>query len=1351
MVRFILQSPRSVSLLHRLSRVFIFSALIFFSALPAQVPRPDSTLVTECTLWKEIVQNGTQRRVEVGKLHLVLGPNSVSGQFSAEYQAGGGTFRFSGSFGNGKYGSKLSSGQFGNIVVMEDLERKNGFAASGEYTATFEPAPGAGSGKVPEIRHHMCIFEIAGYQQPVWDGLITSDPTIDEGTPRPRHRCPGHIDCHFWFTGPKPLITAEKQPAPPVKPACDLERELGLLKEAIDKVPALESEAMNTASELAAQQRLVDHYRLLISEAMDEWTRSGSSGVIETGEWTEARLLEAADRLAPTIRDARQQYEQLSREQDRIIGDVTGKYRSLAVDLQKKAGELECPDVRKAFFSLWTYVGDSWDRAEIQMFLASGQREKFRSLARERLEKNKDVAEIHWLLGQDYLRNGEVAPALFSLRQVDKMVSGLMQQYPQNRIPRELSEVRETLEKSLKVLEVTFMETVDRKALGEAATVRALLEEELELGENGGLWDLLTRGLATSYAGFGYPGAGRSNIEKRAREAGYIMEEAAAQHAGFSIIKRLRSKDHLLSEIKAADRATLVRWVAAGFGGRILTDRQSENMLDLIAQGFRNPDMVRLMSGTLEEFEIYQGRPYYNSEQFSRSWTESVTDFATNPLMVFGIFAPFAKLGSVGKVAAELLATGRTTNAEAAASETFLQFMSRTFQVPRLLSQTTSSNTMLARQIHAAIEWNREASLLKKLFVSGLVQTGAVEVATAVGGLPGRVVAEVLTGLGATDLDEAVKILRNSGVSGNVATELAQSLRKAMDESALLRTQAQVVAHRNHLAQLIGQFGEKTAIPDAIKSELQQAAQRLDDLVRAQADNAAGDLMNLQLKQLDLTSRGCKALASGDIATARFLTSIIDDADAEIVQASRKLQDAIQIAEASTPLKASMTMVPEITGETAKTTATAADKAGKHVSAVLSQHTEFYRAADDAFKEGISKRDVSAALAYYRAALTTLDGRLEEAVASGNAGQVRNALRDLRLAIESHAIVRDVNEALPHIKPFGKLAEDAVVREFSPKETAAIQTEIEGLFEKVRANPGIFDEVMPPMTTSAGEQTLDKPRRLVANGERFLIKDFTENIEKAKTELIASRLANKLKIDSPGCAVISWVDGAGKNRCVLIQRLVPDASDLGKIDRGTALAIKKHVAEDRAVAMLLGDHDRRSRNFLVTMDGRVYGIDRGESSLFETTFVKWGSGSGDQVKTEIIASLEFRHKTYRTLMEDRWPIMEAIDRLITPTDMNDVLNRIESIGESDIQDILKGIFAEGSTEYLKVQTVLLTRKGEVRRLLMAPFQSAPRLEQQEEDVSVQKDNCQNLTIVRSRAAFSDPATAHQAAPEPIAA
>lgn len=1109
---------------------------------------------------------------------------------------------------------------------------------------------------------------------------------------------------------------AAETPVPPtVKPACDMDSELGLLKQAIDKVIALESEAMNAASELAVQHHLIERTSLLIKEAVEEWTHPPERSVFATPEQSDVGRLVIADR----IREARQSHERIYRDQDRIIGKITGQYRVLAVHLQKKAHDLECPDVRKAFFSLWTYVGDSWDRAEIQMYFVSGQREKFRALARERLGKKKDEGEIHWLLGQDYLRTGEIAPALYSYREVEKMLKVMMARFPQGKVPKELSDVGVNIENSLRLLEVAFMETVDRKVLGEAAAVRALLEEELGLVEGGGLWDILNMGLAGSYAGFGW-GTGRSMVERRAREAGYIMEEAAAQHVGFTIIMRLRAKNHLLSEIKAADRGTLVRWVADGFSGRVLSNRQADNMLDLIVQGFKNPDMVRLMSGTLEEFESFPGRPYYDLEQFRCTWAESLTDFATNPLVVFSIFAPFAKLGSIGKFMASSLAVGKITNAEAAASETFLQFMSRTFQAPRLLARTTASNTMLGRQVQNMIAWNREASLMKKVFVSGLVQTGAVEAATALGGLPGRVVAEVLTGLGVGDFDEAVKILRNSGVSESAAEELAQGMRKLLDESTVLRTQAQVVAHRNRLAQLIGELEVKKALPDAVKSELLQAAQRLEDLVRAKTDDVAGDLARIQLDQIDLTSRACRTLAEGDFATTRFLVSVIDDADEQIIKTARKLQEAIPIAEASRPLKAKPTPEPQIDGEAGRMAnaadgankATAADKAGKHVSTIWIQHDDFYKAADDALKEGISKNDVSAALAHYKAALTTLDDRLEEAVASGDAERVKKALRDVRLAIDSHAVARDVSEALPHIKPFGKLDEDNIVKEFADHEITAVRTQLEGLFEQIRGQvrdkPSIIDELMPPLRTSSGEKTLDQPRLLVVNGDRFVVKDFTENLDKAKNELVASRLANKLEINSPACAEISWVDEAGNKRCVLVQRFVPNASDLGKVDRGTALALKKHIAEDRVLAMWLGDHDRRSRNFLVTAEGRVYAIDRGESVIIEFMGVKWDGGPEEDIPKQIITALKRRHDVYRGRMEEMWPIIEAIDHFITSGDMEDILGRISRLSEKDLSELLKGVFVEGSKEYKQVKTTLLTRRGELRNLLMEPFRMDSR-------------------------------------------
>ena len=320
----------------------------------------------------------------------------------------------------------------------------------------------------------------------------------------------------------------------------------------------------------------------------------------------------------------------------------------------------------------------------------------------------------------------------------------------------------------------------------------------------------------------------------------------------------------------------------------------------------------------------------------------------------------------------------------------------------------------------------------------------------------------------------------------------------------------------------------------------------------------------------------------------------------------------------------------------------------------------------------MSKGDVGAALAHYKAALTTLDDQLEKVLASGDAESVRNALRDLRLAIESHAVVREVSEALPHIKPFGNVAEDAIVREFSAQEIISIQTEIRSLFERVRANPAVIDELMPPMMTSAGEKTLDQPRRLVVNGERFLVKDFSENVNKAKNELVGYRLAKKLEINSPGCAEISWVDGAGKSRCVLVQRFVPDASDLGKIDRGTALVLKKHIAEDRVLSMLLGDPDRRSRNFMITAEGRVYGIDRGESSIIETLDVHWDSGSGEQLQKEILDALQARHKSYRFRIKEMWPIIEAIDNFITPGDMEEIFDRISRLDleGADLRDLL---------------------------------------------------------------------------------
>ena len=221
---------RFMRLAFRSVLLFVFSLLAFSSGPAFQQSASAQLQVFECVLEANVVQNGVRKRIDVGRLDLVLRPDSVTGQFSAEYQSGGGTYRFSGSFGNGKYGTKLQGNRFGEIKILEDKERKNGFAASGQYTATFEPASSQ-SGSKPEIRHHTCTFEISGNKEPRWGGLIKSDPAIDEGTPHPRKPCPGHIYLHFWFKGPTPLVT-RTQPEPAPQLACPIESELALLTEA---------------------------------------------------------------------------------------------------------------------------------------------------------------------------------------------------------------------------------------------------------------------------------------------------------------------------------------------------------------------------------------------------------------------------------------------------------------------------------------------------------------------------------------------------------------------------------------------------------------------------------------------------------------------------------------------------------------------------------------------------------------------------------------------------------------------------------------------------------------------------------------------------------------------------------------------------------------------------------------------------------------------------------------------------------------------------------------------------------------------------------------------------------------
>src|SRR4030042_2036065 len=116
--------------------------------------------------------------------------------------------------------------------------------------------------------------------------------------------------------------------------------------------------------------------------------------------------------------------------------------------------------------------------------------------------------------------------------------------------------------------------------------------------------------------------------------------------------------------------------------------------------------------------------------------------------MVASIFAPYAKVTSPTDHFLWLKIKAFMPAEEVAKSSNFVQWAANAMRIPQLIRSTSASNPLLARSIQSVIKWNAEASLLKKIFVEGMIQTGAIELATAVGGLPGQVVAQVLTILG---------------------------------------------------------------------------------------------------------------------------------------------------------------------------------------------------------------------------------------------------------------------------------------------------------------------------------------------------------------------------------------------------------------------------------------------------------------------------------------------------------------------------------------------------------------------------------------------------------------------------
>jgi hypothetical protein len=1271
-----------------------------------KVTSDDKTTFVECAVQKSESRQGKSVYVEIGRLNLYLHEDHVSGDFTAEYEMEGGRKTVKGVF-NGEYGYLVSNldGSDEKVIPWPDGS-KNEFHGKGTYQTTFRPTPPKDGGEQTETQTYESDFKIGGsLHDGIWSGLI------------PARMPPVHLK-HMGFHGPFTALNKISQ-LKPEKPAeqkkekeeCNLEDELRVLRDKTADAISLQLMSRTNMTEIAAKQKEVETLRGQLEELnkVPQMVSQFSGGSMRGMGYM-------YDGLRAAARDMRAKHAQLCREQDQIISTIENSYVAAIADLESLTGQLRCPDVKKALQSLKMGLEESRELDYLKCYFVSGQRKKFQAIAEQYLRQPKFEHQALWLLGMDYLSHGEMSSGLYALRKAREALERELAKHEKEKIPEDLSKQREIIETAIQNTEVRFLSAVDRKVLGEAAMVRKVLWSELERGEPT-FWNLITGGVSTWLAGFGrsdYLNLGlmkehqESGVQARADDVGTILMNSAQQHVGLVVIMRFRQKGLTLDEIKALNNEKIIAFVRDNFKGaglsseeekkaqgHVLSAERAKKVRAWIYQGFQNPDVIRLARKTKEEFDLFTGRSYYNAEEFEQTWYEMAGDFLLNPLMIATIFAPYAKLTSES---GKFLTVKLMTSAEAAASKNFVQTMATIFRVPEIIQRINASNSMVAQRVQSVLKFNAEASLLKKIFAENMVQMGSVQLASMVGGLPAQVMAEILTTLGAGDLDQAASILQNSGVSRNAARQLANSLKDILEKTSQLRLQAEVVSNQNLIKNILKKLDMGEAIDATVASALEKSAKKLEDILKEIGETGGSDLMRMQIAQVDLTARGLRAVAKGDVATARHLSKVLDDADEFITRVAKKVEDGIKVADRAAGDAGDVIRrgaLREVTEEELGNRITTADRECAKI-------TELWEHQDKAFKEALQEGNYDAAIDHHKAKMISLNTKLEQAVASGNSNAVKDSLDELTLYLESYTIARDVKNAARHIKPYGnaeEIAKDAAMKFIEPDEVGKVSKQITELFEEVRMGKQQLDDILPPLKTSAGEATLEQPRKIKIGDEWYVFKE-TKN---ARDEVFASRLAKKLEINSPACAEISWIDAEGIERHGVMQRLVPDVSDLSAVDRGTILAVKRHVAEDRVFSFLVGDPDRHGRNFLITGSGKVYSIDHGQSAIVESFLVDWSKPWPD-IEQGIIADLKRRYQLYMSKVKNQWPIIRAVDTQITYKDMEGIIGRIERLTQDDLAQLLKlqNLFHPDSDEYKNALRMLMTRKKAIVELFKNP-------------------------------------------------
>ncbi len=857
------------------------------------------------------------------------------------------------------------------------------------------------------------------------------------------------------------------------------------------------------------------------------------------------------------------------------------------------------------------------EQATFKAALGTGDPALFQqALARADLPSQQPEALL--MLAQLQLENGDAIGALESLRSASR-------QDPRNLDARdrlrdlECALIKVALDKSHDAIAQArkqFYQYLQERGFGEKdqAWVGGMRTRGLSSIDGESAWAIFTTGVTGAVSGL----LGRAGEEARALDV--TERDMVTAYLGAQAILRLRMRDHTLAEIKAMNSATLRETMSLHAPQVPVMTLDRARALGLaIHTAFQLPELQALLSENSVDLRSGWSKGYWNPKDVGNTWAEWFGD-ATSPRNLILTLTPL----SIGRVGAELQGFTYWTRAEAAMVrgavragnvDTGTMVVARLLYWDRALGALGKSamGTKMIRLLERSQRYQESLGLfgqagwtLNKLVATMALQGLAVHSAEQLGGPRAALAVEAMLLFGG-DTDLLIKFLDGARISRQAARmALSQFVETAERQQWDLKNirlrmvdveHALIELHRGKPVPKRRLLPEGPAPPSsgpAVGTGQKQAGTRPVEGARPTGFNTAvppgGDFRqgipngqpgNDSAIALAAAEEGLEQGSNqGALNAAKTLGA---DLDREIGDLGKRADGARQLSQKldSAPPASMLPERPEGTGRFA-----AREAGGHRLPAQPGEQNETWLKAERALLlEG-----------RYDEAEVLYEQMLKEFARDAQAGKPMGVstlpLAFIRKRLEQ---ARGLQRTPP---PFiDRAASAGIVKAIPDSEVEAILAMPRG-----KLGPqGAGGEIAP---TVGGEFMV---KQVVLGGK---LTPGTKELQRCvEAEVISAELKSALGFATPGIQVKSkWVMREGRpemESAALIYRRIRGAT-LDTLSPAELFHLRDQVAEHRALAILLGDYDRKADNYMV-FQGVVHSLDGGQGDIRALRAAEFGS------------------------------------------------------------------------------------------------------------------------------------------------